>query len=74
MAGPLNETISVYVYHHERTGALLQFFEYVSSAYESVLAIESTCLRSVGEHEEIEETIETKEEATRTKEGSRNIK
>jgi len=41
--------------------------EYVFSVYYSVLVVESTCFRSVGEHEETEE-------ATMTKEGSQRIK
>lgn len=43
--------------------ALLQYFEYVFSMHDSVLAVESTCLKSASEHEEIEETTETEEEA-----------
>jgi len=43
-------------------------FLYVFSMYDSVLTVESTCLRSAGEHEETEETIETEEESKKANE------
>lgn len=47
MAGPLNNAIPLYASYHEKTEALWQFSEYVSSPYDLDLAIDSTCLVSM---------------------------
>jgi len=47
MAGPLNNAIPLYASYHEKTGALGQFSECVSSAYDFDQAIDSTCLVSM---------------------------